>query len=135
VIIYPPTINWDWMKQRPQHLMMQFALDGHEVYYCNKTQREDKNFSKIHPNLTIVHNNKHFLRHVVPKLKKQGKKILLWVTCAKHYLFSGQYFPDAIVFDYVDDFPAWAPYFEKMLERADLVFTTAKRLQHQVEQQ
>jgi len=33
VVIYPPTIDWDYMRQRPQQLMEQFSMNGYEVYY------------------------------------------------------------------------------------------------------
>lgn len=133
IVIYPPTIDWDWMTQRPQQLMQQFALDGHEVYYCNKTQLDDKHITKVEPNLTVVHNNKAFIRRMIPVFKKLGKKIIVWATCAKHFQFIDQYFPDIVVFDYVDDFPSWAPYVASMTQRADLVFTSANELKRQIE--
>jgi teichuronic acid biosynthesis glycosyltransferase TuaH len=134
VLIYPPTIDWNWMKLRPQLLLEQFAKDGHEVYYCNKTQEplRTNKYTQISNNLTVVHDNRHFLRHVVPQLVRSKKKIILWVTCAKHYIFAEQYFPNAVVFDFVDDFPLWAPYLEDMLIQSDIVFTASRPLQEKI---
>ncbi|MCI3926312.1 glycosyltransferase [Paenibacillus sp. TRM 82003] len=134
VVIYPPTIDWDWMKQRPQQLMEQFARDGHEVYYCNKTQLPGRPNTDPLPGLTIVHDNKAFIRQDIPRLKREGKKLLVWATCSKHYIFLEQYLPDLVIYDYVDDFPIWAPYFRKMLDTADIVFATARSLKEQVEE-
>ncbi|MBO8127806.1 MAG: glycosyltransferase [Peptococcaceae bacterium] len=134
VIIYPPTIDWHFMRQRPQQLMQQFALHGHEVYYCNKFQAKDQIFTQIQPNLTIVHDNKAFIRQTIPHLKKQGKKILVWVSWSKLHLFVDQYAPDFVVYDYVDDFPDWSPYLDKMINRADVIITTASVLKKQIEQ-
>ncbi|MEW6172562.1 MAG: hypothetical protein AB1510_05765 [Bacillota bacterium] len=83
VIVYPPTIDWSFMKQRPQQLMQQFADHGHQVFYCNKTQFEDRILEQVQPNLTVVHNNKTFIQDVVPELKKQDNSILLWVSWSK----------------------------------------------------
>lgn len=127
-IIYPPTIDWSWMTQRPQHLMNQFAQHGHEVFYCNINQSDSAILSKVDDNLYIVHNNKAFIRNIIPMLKLHNKIIVVWVTCAKQFIFTGQYFPDYTVYDYVDDFPAWDPYVPSMVKKADLILTTARRL-------
>lgn len=35
-ILYPSSINWSFMHQRPQQLMKAFAKRGHECYFINK---------------------------------------------------------------------------------------------------
>lgn len=134
IVIYPPTIDWDWIKQRPQQLMEQFAKDGHEVYYCNKTQEFARPMSQPMPNVSIVHDNRSFLRSDIPRMKRQGKKIMVWATCPKHYIFLEQYFPDLIVHDYFDDSPLWTPYLGKMLDTADLAFASEHALKEQIEE-
>ncbi|RJX22462.1 MAG: glycosyltransferase family 1 protein [Desulforudis sp.] len=133
VIVYPPTIDWHFMKQRPQQLMQQFALHGHQVYYCNKMQSKDRKYTQVIPNLTVVHDNKAFIREAIPFLKRQGKRILVWSSWSKLHLFLDQYAPDILVYDYVDDFPAWVPYLEKMVHMADVVCTTASSLKQHIE--
>jgi len=127
VIIYPPTIDWDWMKQRPQHLMEQFALDGHDVYYCNRTQSKKSVVRKISPHLHIVDNNREFIKKYIPKIIKE-QKIIVWVTWPKQYAYIPQYFPDSIVFDFVDDIPRWTKDVSPMIKMADQVFVTATSL-------
>lgn len=133
VIVYPPTIDWCFMKQRPQHLMEQFALHGHQVFYCNKTQSTSRCLQEVLPNLTLVHDNRTFIRDVIPALKEQGKKVLLWVSWSKLHLFVDQYRPDFVVYDYVDDIPEWARYLHRMAERADVIVTTALILQQHID--
>ena len=87
VIIYPPTIDWDWMKQRPQQLMEQFSLHGYTVYYCNKTQSKTELYTALNPNLTIIHDNNYFIKNMIPVLKGQGQKIVLWVSWSKLHSF------------------------------------------------
>jgi glycosyltransferase involved in cell wall biosynthesis len=133
VIIYPPTIDWSFMKQRPQQLMEQFALNGYTVYYCNKTQFKAESFTTIQENLFLIHDNAFFINHIVPWLKGLGKKILVWASWAKLYPFIDSYQPDFVVYDYLDDFPDWRVYLTPMVKRADLVTTTSEILQRQIQ--
>lgn len=133
VIIYPPTINWDWMKQRPQQIMEQFALHGYQVYYCNMTQRKDRLYTQLAENLTIIHNNSYFVKESIPALKKAKKKILVWSSWSKLFPFLPLYEPDHIVYDYLDDMPQWVSYLNGMVEMADAVVTTAYELNKQIE--
>ncbi|NLM76421.1 MAG: glycosyltransferase family 1 protein [Clostridiaceae bacterium] len=133
VVIYPPTIDWNYMKQRPQQIMEQFSLNGFEVFYCNKTQSSSGVYTSINPNLKIVHNNAGFINEVVPRLKEQGKKIILWVSWSKLHLFLDHYSPDFVIYDYLDDFAAWEPYLEPMVRKSDVVITTSEILMDRME--
>lgn len=135
VVIYPPTIDWNWMRQRPQQLMEQFSLHGFPVYYCNMTQSKFELFTAVNSNLTIVHNNHYFIKHVVPLLKAQGKKILLWVSWSKLHYFMDEYQPDFVIYDYLDDFSAWQSYLKPMVDKADVVITTSQVLEAQAQTQ
>lgn len=128
VIIYPPTIDWNWMKQRPQQLMEQFSLHGFEVYYCNITQSESKLSTTINSNLTIIHNNNYFIKETVPNLKRLGKEVILWVSWSKLHSFLGNYSPDFIIYDYLDDFSEWTQYLKPMVDKSNLVITSSTRL-------
>ena len=131
-VIFPPTIDWHYMRQRPQQIMEQFSMNGYEVYYCNKTQSKTKLYTEINPNLKIIHNNGCFIRDIVPEIKKMGKKIILWISWAKLHIYLDLYQPDFIVFDYVDDFEAWRPYIKPMVEKSHVVITTAKILTEEI---
>lgn len=133
VVVYPPTINWDWMRQRPQQIMEQFAKHGFHVYYCNMTQSKERFSTDVAHNLTVIHQNICFVRHVIPALKQQGKKIILWTSWSKLHYFIDLYKPDLVIYDYLDDFSAWRPYLSGMMEKADAVVTTAAQLKKQVQ--
>ncbi len=135
VIIYPPTFDWGWMKQRPQHLMEQFSLHGFEVYYCNKTQSNTNPSTTLHSNLTIIHNQDFFIKKIIPRLKNQGKQIILWVSWPKHQAFLDLYRPDFIIYDYLDDFPAWKQDHKPMVNKSNIVITTSRVLQTQMEKE
>lgn len=134
VIIYPPTLDWDFMTQRPQHLMKQFALDGHEVYFCNKTQSNKELITEILPNLSVVKNHQYFIDHVIPRIKKRETKILVWVSWAKLHDEIDQYLPDHVIFDFLDDFPEWSEYTASMVNRSDTVFVTSERIKQYMNQ-
>lgn len=133
VIIYPPTLDWNWMKQRPQQLMEQFADHGFEVYYCNLKQQANINHVQIKSNLNLVYDNKKLISETLPLLKRRGKKILLWVSWSKLCIFLEQYRPDFVVYDYLDDFSAWAPFLDRMVKRADMVVATSQSLKRHIE--
>ena len=134
IIVYPPTIDWGWMKQRPQHLMEQFSLNGFDVYYCNKTQSRTSLFSAVYPNLYVIHNHNYFIGNMIPMLKKQGKKILLWVSWARLHTFLKAYRPDFIIYDYLDDFDVWKPYHNDMVGKANIVVASSTALHQQIQQ-
>ncbi|HWP79561.1 MAG TPA: glycosyltransferase [Candidatus Acidoferrum sp.] len=134
VVIYPPTINWNWMKQRPQQMMEQFARYGYPVYYCNMTQKKDCLSAQLDKNLTLIHNNSSFIKESIPLLKAHGKKILVWCSWSKLYPLISGYRPDFVIYDYLDDFPAWQPYLHGMVETANMVVTTAQVLQAHIEE-
>lgn len=36
IVIYPPLIDWSWMRQRPQQLMIEFAKAGYLSLFCSQ---------------------------------------------------------------------------------------------------
>lgn len=122
-VIYPPTLDWTFLKQRPQQLMRQFARHGHPTYFCNLTQRPGSPPEPVAPNLWVIHDHEAFVARSLPK----GAR-LVWCSWPKLHDTLDRYRPDAVVFDAVDDFPEWRPYEGPMLQRADAVVTTARSL-------
>ena len=41
IVIYPPFIDWSWMRQRPHQLMAQFASAGYLSLFCSPKARCD----------------------------------------------------------------------------------------------
>ncbi|MBY6275093.1 glycosyltransferase family protein [Symbiobacterium thermophilum] len=122
-VIYPPTLDWPWLIQRPQQLMRQFARHGYPTYFCNLTQTPGRAPEPVAPNLWVIHDHEAFVAGGLP-----GGARLVWCSWPKLHDTLDRYRPTAVVFDAVDDFPEWRPYEGPMLRRADAVVTTARSL-------
>lgn len=123
-VIYPPTLDYYFMMQRPQHLMAQFARHDHRVYFCNQSQEAGRPPTLLQPNLYLVHDHTAFLRGVAPTLRSP----LVWCSWGRLHETLDAYHPALVIFDCVDDFPQWRPYESAMLARADAVVVTADAL-------
>jgi glycosyltransferase involved in cell wall biosynthesis len=135
IIVYPPTIDWSWMMQRPQQLMKQFARSGHRVFYCNKTVSA-RPVEETEPGLFIVHDHEAWVREELPRIRKEtGGNVGVWCTFPKLHSTLARYQPDWIVYDCVDDFPEWLPYEREMVRMADIVVCTAERLYRRLSRQ
>ncbi|HEY3368242.1 MAG TPA: hypothetical protein VGK74_24585 [Symbiobacteriaceae bacterium] len=124
-IIYPPTLDFSFMRQRPQQLMIQFARHGHRVFFCDKTQQAGREPEEVLPNLWVVRDQQRFVQEVVPGLGR----IIVWCSWAYLHHELDVYRPDLVVFDCVDDFPEWRPYEAPMLARSAAVVATSAALE------
>ncbi|MCS7458849.1 glycosyltransferase [Paenibacillus doosanensis] len=128
IIIYPPTIDWGWMKQRPQHLMSQLAKKGHHVYFCNKTQTRQA-MQEIEPNLFLVHHHRDWLEHTWPGLRQTyGETVGVWSTLPSQASEITIYSPDWVVYDCVDEFAEWHRYEQDMVRLSTCIVCTSERL-------
>ncbi|AFH64750.1 glycosyltransferase [Paenibacillus caseinilyticus] len=130
VILYPPTIDWSWMKQRPQHLMDQFAQHGHTVFYFNKTGAAGQPvYEPIAPNLYLVHHAEYFLKELWPKMRP-AQGTVYWTSWSRQ-LPRGRsdYGADFVIYDCVDDFPDWESDERQYIHTADAVVCTADGLE------
>ncbi|MFD0693966.1 glycosyltransferase [Paenibacillus sp. GCM10027628] len=129
LIIYPPTLDWSWMKQRPQHIMSQLARSGHTVYYCNRTQSQ-RPLEELEPRLYLVHQHDHWIREELSQLRAGKRAVIgVWCTQASQARDLKQlYQPDWILYDCVDDFAHAAPHEEEMVELSDAIICTSGRL-------
>ncbi|WP_404470057.1 glycosyltransferase [Sutcliffiella horikoshii] len=128
ILIYPPTIDWGFMKQRPQQLMQNFAKQGYTVFYCNKTQ-QDREIEEIEPNLFLVHHHDNWLNNILPNVRREKDcKVGVWCSWAMLAKELKVYKADWIIYDCVDEFADWVKYEKEMMEVADAVSCTAERL-------
>lgn len=128
VIVYPPTLDFGFMRQRPQQLMLQCAGHGHQVYFCNLTQIAGRAPEVVAPNLTVVHDHDRFVNEIVPGLGKR----LVWCSWAALHDKIELYQPDLVVFDCVDDFAEWRPFEPPMLAKATAVVVTSTALEQRL---
>lgn len=124
-IIYPPSIPWNWMFQRPQQLLLQLSSLGYRVLYEDPRRFASPACQKLTPNFSLCQGMSALsVPHSRPRI--------LWLTVPHHIGFISQYQPDLIVFDAVDEpkgeFSNWAPYYPEILKKSHLIFTSAQSI-------
>lgn len=120
-VIYPPTIDYEIMQQRPQRLMEQFARQGHQVYYLNLKQRNQVP-RKVMPNLIVLYRQED-IYHV-----EKAYPVILWTSWAMSHPWVDRLSPLLTIYDCLDDFPEWREIEPLMAAKADLVITTSQTL-------
>src|SRR5690606_34419841 len=153
-------LRWDFVFQRPQHLLGRFAREA-TVYFF-----EEPIFDAPKNNYLSISKRGDSLNVVVPHLTENGgteavnavlatlldkflhdavlEDWMFWYYTPMAYSFSSKYKPKLIIYDCMDELSAFkfAPkeligLEKKLISRADLVFTgghslyEAKKLQHQ----
>ena len=117
-IIYPPTIDFEWMQQRPQQLMKEFAKLGHTVHYCQQHQTRGKKPYQVEPNL-LLYNDADFL--------PPGD--ILWIGNPSLQHTISKYRCNFVVYDCCDDFyEHWGKNEDDLTKKADIVIVTAQKL-------
>ncbi|MBM7613930.1 glycosyltransferase [Alkaliphilus hydrothermalis] len=124
-IICLSSVDFDWMFQRPQQLMMEFARRGWEVVYCNKTQRKDQFIEDRGGGLYICHD--------LEGLCKEGVGAdVVWVVNPQFHGFKGRFKERLFIYDCVDDFPHLILHHHRMMKVADLIFATSTPLYNSI---
>lgn len=129
-IIFPPLLDWDWMTQRPQQLMKQFARHGCRVYYCNRTVQKGAKVMAWpgEPGLYIVKDHEQWLCQDYARVRAEADELLLWCGWPGMASRLHRYEADRIVYDCADDFPQWYPQEEAMARAADGIVCSSARL-------
>lgn len=127
-VVYPPTIDWDWMVQRPQHILKRLAARGFDVFYCNATQRPWLPPERVSPHLTLVHDFKTFLRDL-----PADDETIFWVSWPGHWqvirnLRSAASHGPVVIYDAVDDFLEWRRYDSVMVAISDAIVASSMPL-------
>lgn len=124
-IIYPPSIPWNWMFQRPQQLLGQFSATGQTVIYEDLGKFSRPKIKRLSPTFLLCQGVSALdIPHSRPRI--------LWLTVPSHINTLQNYDPDLVIFDAVDEpeeeFASWAPYYPAILERADLIFCSGQSI-------
>lgn len=124
-IIYPPSIRWNWMFQRPQQILGQLAAQGYTVLYEDVGKFPEPVVRQLSPTF--------YLCQGIPALKIPHKRPrILWLTVPSHIEIIEEYDPDLVVFDAVDEpkeeFSVWAPFYPKIIQRSNLIFASARTI-------
>lgn len=128
LIIYPPTVHWDYMIARPQQLMLAFSHQGDNVIFCEPGS---------HTEQKIIRKNEGLWLDYGASTQQwpdsfQGVKKILWVSYPGNVSQIGKYQEDMVVYDVLDypddDFAAWKPYVQELLEKCHIVLTVSRPL-------
>lgn len=127
-IVYPPTIDFEWLYQRPQQILKAMAALGYKVVFYNHDYyfKQSESIAEVYPNF--------FLCKPEVDLERVNihEPVVLWISYPPHIRCIGKYKEKITIFDAIDEpsgeFVSWAKDLDRVTKKADIVFTTAKKL-------
>ncbi|MBN1394960.1 MAG: methyltransferase domain-containing protein [Pirellulales bacterium] len=136
IVVYPPFIDWGWMRQRPHQLMAQFAKAGYLSLFCSPQRQTDsfRGFVRVAERLYLCDDPKPL--YTLPNC------LLLtgWSGWEQVKNFSRP----AVIYDYLDDLgvaESWASQeykqsrHRRLVSTSRVVLATARRLHDEVKRQ
>lgn len=127
-ILYPPTLDYNYLVQRPQQLMKHFSELGVPSFFINLPSPH----SELPQGIVKPNPNLYVFNQIDPTPYLQGIRPVVYYSAASHIDIVQQYNPSLIVFDSVDEpsdeFEAWKPYYLRAVSLSDLVLCTSDRL-------
>lgn len=135
IVIYPPFIDWGWMRQRPHQLMTQFADAGYLSLFCSPRRRTDsfEGFVRVADRLYLCDNLESLVRLPEPILLVNRTSD--WSTIK---LFNSP----LVIYDYLDDLSVSSrggvpnrqklELHRKLVAQSEVVLATAERLHEEV---
>ncbi len=133
IIIFPPTIDYGYMKQRPQHLADEFANKGFFVIYATLNHKTDKVnfFDKINNNLVLL--NERLLTYL--KHSFIDSDIIYYCLWPNNKAYVKIIPHSYLIYDYMDELELLdlnqSDTLENhscLLEKADLITVSAQKL-------
>ena len=124
--IYPPTVEWSPMRQRPQQLAKALGARGHLFYFCDKVQTPGRIMDCPHPNVYVQHNWTHLYGN-----QEHMASSVLFNSWSHHVRLYDATKWRLTVFDWLDAFPQFAANDMICLRKADIVLCTSQALLEQ----
>ncbi|MDE4541459.1 glycosyltransferase [Thermoanaerobacterium sp. R66] len=126
-IIYPPTINFNWLYQRPQQLLSRMSERNYTVYYVNKSFDDSYNRGIIE-----VRKNLYIVNGVDIGSVKFREIPIVWISYPPNYNFLKMFKKKYVIFDSIDypseEFTEWKLNFEEVQKAANIVFASSEKL-------
>jgi glycosyltransferase involved in cell wall biosynthesis len=131
IVVYPPFIDWNWMRQRPHQLMSQFARAGYLSLFCSPKVRSDwfRGFERLDERLYVC--------DVLDPLYKLPDPIVL-TSWTGHWDTIKRFRSPLVIYDYLDDLSVSSnteavderklELHRKLITRSEVVLATARRL-------
>lgn len=127
-LFYPETISWNYMKQRPQHIIQNLSKQNILIYYLDK---KINTYEIVENNLYLINPTLFYKLFVNKKLNIFGK-LVFYYSQSSFVKYIDVYKPDFVVYDYVDndddEFSHWAKFMEDVVSKANIVSFTAELL-------
>lgn len=118
-VVYPRTVAYDIMKQRPHHLLKALANKGFYVVFVDAAEKHA--VTEVSPGMFVVGSNTSVIF---------GKPSILYWTYPKHVVLAKSY--DYTIFDSIDlpegAFHHWEQGYEESLVSANMVLASADLL-------
>lgn len=129
VILYPPTLDWNFMFQRPQQLARAFARAGYLFLYCTENARVDcvHGFQPVEKNL--------FVCHVPWQTFADLQQPIVLISWAAHRSLLDVFSRCTVIYDCLDDLEvggARVEDHEALLQKADIILATSWTLVEQI---
>lgn len=123
-LLYPPTVRWDWMRQRPHHLLTRAARSGYRVVWVEPhPQPGVAAVREVEKNLVVVNDGAQLSSVLAGSV---GVYISSPISLAQ--LPGLRQTARTLVFDYIDNFPHWEPHVATALSIADVVLASSRQL-------
>lgn len=126
-IIYPPTLDFEYLVQRPQQLLKSLSELGVTIYFLNRPAYHHGLYQGIE------RYNQHFFlfHHAEPSYPLTTRPVVYYSNPSQLDMIRG-YNPCLVVFDSLDEpvgeFSSWQPYYHQAVASADLVLATSEKL-------
>jgi glycosyltransferase involved in cell wall biosynthesis len=127
-IIYPPTVDFDYLRQRPQHMLRALAKKGlTSVYFNPNTGQSGKKRAR-----GIEELEKNFFLISERTSLHLPNPLILYYSFPPHVDLIGKCREDMVIFDSIDEpaeeFRGWQRGYKESLQRANLVLASAETL-------
>jgi glycosyltransferase involved in cell wall biosynthesis len=121
-------MQWEYMTQRPQQLMREFARLGYRIIFHSGQNEVKAGIKEVAPNLYVCNRDISPLKHI-----RIDDPPILWISWPPYVKLIGKYYGEQmVVFDCVDaaagEFADWAKGLDEILVKADLVLTASQLL-------
>jgi len=126
-IIYPPTLDFEYLVQRPQQLLKSLSELGVTVFFLNRPAYHHGIYQGIEKY------NQHFFlfHHTEPSYPVTTRPVVYYSNPSQVDIIR-DYNPCLVVFDSLDEpvgeFSSWQPYYHQAVASADLVLAASEPL-------
>jgi glycosyltransferase involved in cell wall biosynthesis len=126
-IIYPSPVDFKWMFQRPQQLLINMSLLGYNCIFIDPGIRiKQEDMEKINNNFLLI-NKQHSINY-----KKLSKPIILFESYPPEHNLNKLIPHDILIFDCIDfpgeQFEHWRENFDCLSENADIIICSSQGL-------